>query len=339
MSDTMKAIVKTRPAPGLELISNPLPQIGPQDVLVKVLAASLCGTDMHIYEWNDWAQQRIRPPLVVGHEIHGEVVDRGALVTKPAVGARVSLESHVVCNVCQYCRTGRSHICEHTQIIGVDRDGGFAEYIAIPAQNTWVVPDDMPIEIAVLLENFGNAVHTAMWANISAKKVLITGCGPVGTMAVAVARATGAQAIYYRLEAARRMGADLTVNGHDDVVSIIREATHGEGVDVVLEMSGAPSALDQAFSLLKPGGQAVLLGLAPGPYTFDMNNHVIFKGASVHGVVGRRLWETWFQADSLLRTHAVDLTSVVTHRVKMDNFDEAYQIMLSGQSEKVVLRP
>src|SRR5215468_8295061 len=179
MTKSMKAIAKMCAGPGLELTSKPIPKVGPQDVLVKVLAASLCGTDMHIYEWNEWAQGRIKPPLTVGHEIYGEVVDRGELVTKPEIGVRVSLESHVVCNVCQYCRTGREYICENTHIIGVDRDGGFADYIVIPAQNTWVVPPDMPIEIAVLLENFGNAVHTTMSTNHAAKKVLITGCGPV----------------------------------------------------------------------------------------------------------------------------------------------------------------
>ena len=237
----MKAVVKPGPQPGLELTQRPIPEVRPGEVLVKVRAASICGTDLHIYNWDAWAQSRIHPPVIVGHEVCGDVVARGAMVTEPQIGDFVSLESHVICNICQYCRTGRGHICENTRLIGVDRDGGFAEYIAIAAQNAWKQPADLPVEIAALQENFGNAVHTAFAADVTAKKVLVTGCGPVGVMAIMVAKAAGARAIYasdvsdYRLNMARAAGADLTLNPRrDDVVAMVRAATDGEGVDVLL---------------------------------------------------------------------------------------------------------
>ena len=341
----MKAVIKSEAAPGLTLAQRPIPEIGPMDVLVEVKAASICGTDLHIYRWDTWAASRIRPPVIVGHEVCGEVVGRGQAVTEPKIGDFVSLESHVICNQCAYCRTGRGHICENTRLIGVDRDGGFAEHIAIPAQNAWVNPPDMPVEIAVMQENFGNAVHTAFAADLTSKKVLITGCGPVGLMTLAVARATGARAIYatdvsaYRLEMARRMGADLAINAKEDVIGQIRAATDGEGVDVLLEMSGAPSAIEQGFSLLKPGGEAALLGVAPGPFTFDWNHHIVLKAARVYGVSGRKLWETWYQARGLVRSGAVDLAPLVTHRFALEEFDQAIATMASGESGKVVLFP
>ncbi len=342
----MKAVVKPGPQPGLELTQRPIPEVRPGEVLVKVRAASICGTDLHIYNWDAWAQSRIHPPVIVGHEVCGDVVARGAMVTEPQIGDFVSLESHVICNICQYCRTGRGHICENTRLIGVDRDGGFAEYIAIAAQNAWKQPADLPVEIAALQENFGNAVHTAFAADVTAKKVLVTGCGPVGVMAIMVAKAAGARAIYasdvsdYRLNMARAAGADLTLNPRrDDVVAMVRAATDGEGVDVLLEMSGAVTAIDQGFTLLKPGGEAALLGVSPGPFTFDWNHHIVFKGARVYGITGRRLWETWYQSRGLVRSGAVNLAPLITHRFKLEEYDKAFETMASGQSGKVVLFP
>lgn len=342
----MKAVVKPGPQPGLELTQRPIPEVGPGEVLVKVRAASICGTDLHIYNWDAWAQSRIRPPVIVGHEVCGDVVARGAMVTEPQIGDFVSLESHVICNICQYCRTGRGHICENTRLIGVDRDGGFAEYITIAAQNAWKQPADLPVEIAALQENFGNAVHTAFAADVTAKKVLVTGCGPVGVMAIMVAKAAGARVIYasdvsdYRLNMARAAGADLALNPRrDDVVAMVRQATDGEGVDVLLEMSGAVTAIDQGFTLLKPGGEAALLGVSPGPFTFDWNHHIIFKGARVYGITGRRLWETWYQSRGLVRSGAVNLAPLITHRFKLEEYDKAFETMASGQSGKVVLFP
>jgi threonine 3-dehydrogenase len=345
MASMMKAVIKARPGPGLELTERPIPEIGPHEVLVKVRAASICGTDQHIYKWDKWAESRLRPPVIVGHEVCGEVTARGALVVEPNVGDFVSLESHVICNRCAYCRTGRGHICQNTRLIGVDRDGGFAEYIAIDAQNAWPNPPDLPVEIAVLQENFGNAVHTAFAADVTAKKVLITGCGPVGVMTVAVARAAAARSIYatdispYRLDLARRVGADLALNAREDVIGQVLAATDGEGVDILLETSGAPSAIEQGFTLLKVGGEAALLGVTPGPFMFDWNHHLVFKAARVYGISGRRLWETWYQSRALIRSGAVDLTPVVTHRFALEAFDKAFAVMASGESGKVVLFP
>jgi threonine 3-dehydrogenase len=346
MSSSMTAVVKTRAVPGLEVLTRPIPAPGPDEVLVRVRAASICGTDLHIQRWDSWAADRIHPPVIVGHEVCGEVVERGRDVTALQLGDYVSLESHVVCNTCAYCRVGQGHLCQNTRIIGIDRDGGFAEYIAIPAQNAWTNPPDLPLEIAVLQENFGNAVHIAFAVDLRAKKVLVTGCGPVGLMTIAVARALGARAIYatdisrYRLDFARRMGADLALHASDDpVLDAVRQATDGEGVDVLLEMSGAPSAIRQGFGLLKSGGDVALLGVAPGPFEFDWNQHLVFKAARVQGITGRRLWQTWYQARGLIRSGAVDLSPLVTHRFRLAEFERAFEVMASGDSGKVMLTP
>ncbi len=343
---TMRAVIKARPEPGFELREVPVPQIGPRDVLIKVRATSICGTDLHIYRWDPWAQSRIKPPLIVGHEFCGDVVAVGREVRTVKEGDYVSVESHIVCGTCAYCRTGRGHLCPNTQIIGVDRDGSWAEYVAVPAENAWPNPPDLPPHIATLQENFGNAVHTAFAIDLRAKKVLVTGCGPVGIMAIAVARAIGARAIFatditdYRLDLARKMGADVTINAQrEDVVQRILELTDGEGVDAWMEMSGAPAALAQGFQVLKPGGEVALLGLPPEPVRLDLNNWVIFKGVRVHGIIGRRLWETWYQMRGLLRSGAVDLEPLVTHTFPLERFEDALAVMASGQSGKVVLIP
>jgi threonine 3-dehydrogenase len=342
----MRAVVKATARPGLEIREVPMPEIGPHDVLVKVRAASICGTDLHIYRWDPWAEERIHPPLIVGHELCGEIVAVGRDVTEVSVGDYISAESHVTCGICDMCRTGKGHLCRHTQILGVDRDGCFAEYVAIPALNAWLDPPEMPPEIASLQENFGNAVHTAFTVDVRAKKVLVTGCGPVGLMTIAVAKAIGARSVYatdvspYRLELARAMGADSVFNAREtDVVAAIREAIEGEEVDVLLEMSGAPSALRDGFQVLKPGGEAALLGLHGRPVEFDLDDLVIFKGITVYGVIGRRLWETWYQARGLLRSNAVDLGPVVTHRFPLEEYERAFELMASGECGKVVLLP
>ncbi|MDQ7844489.1 MAG: L-threonine 3-dehydrogenase [Armatimonadota bacterium] len=342
----MRAVVKARPGPGLDLEEHPVPEPGRDEVLIRVRAASICGTDLHIWRWDPWAQRRIRPPVIVGHEVCGEVAAVGSDVTGIDTGTLVSAESHVVCGVCDLCRTGRGHLCRNTRILGVDRDGGFAEYVTIPAINAWPNPPEMPAEIAALQENFGNAVHTAFQVDLRARKVLVTGCGPVGVMAIAVAKAIGARAVYatdvspYRLDLARTMGADAVCNPTEsNVVQTVLDLTEGEGVDVLLEMSGAPSALREGLELLKPGGEAALLGLPGRPVELDLDTLVIFKGITVHGIVGRRLWETWYQARGLLRARAFDLTPLVTHRFPLDRFEEAFELMASGQCGKVVLVP
>jgi threonine 3-dehydrogenase len=342
----MKAIVKAAPEPGLEMAFVDVPEIGAGDLLVEVRAVSICGTDLHIYRWDPWSQTRIKPPLIVGHEFCGDVVAVGREVHHIREGDYISAESHIVCGTCAYCRTGRGHLCPNTQIIGVDRDGAWAEYVAIPAVNAWTNPPDLPPHIASWQENFGNAVHTAFAIDLRAKKILVTGCGPVGVMAIAVSRAIGARAIYatdisdYRLNLARDLGADVTINpAQEDAVARVLAETEGEGVDAWLEMSGVPGAIEQGFTLLKPGGDVALLGLPAEPMPFDLNNWVIFKGATIHGVSGRRLWETWFQMRGLLRSGAVNLEAIVTHKLPLERFEDALHIMASGNSGKIVLLP
>ena len=340
----MRAVVKTGPGPGLELVDQPVPEPHAGEVLIKVKATSICGTDLHIRSWDPWAAEHVLPPLVIGHEVCGIVEAHGPGVTDPPLGALVSVESHVVDGTCAWCRTGRGHLCPQTRILGVHRDGAFAEYITIPAVNAWPNTPGTPYSIASLLENFGNAVHTASTPPIAGRKVLVTGAGPVGIMAVAVARALGARSVIstdvsdYRLELARTMGATLTLNPRrDDVAAVIREATDGEGVDVLLEMSGAESAIVEGFEVLKPGGHAALLGLSSKPIQFDIDDAIVFKGATVHGIVGRRLWETWYEGKALLRGGGVDLTPLVTHRFHIEDFDAAFDLMASGQCGKVVM--
>lgn len=342
----MRALRKTAPGPGFELVDVPIPEIGREDVLIEVRATSICGTDLHIHGWDPWARDHVRVPVTVGHELAGIVVDRGENVDEPALGSLVSVESHVVCNTCAWCRTGQGHLCPKTEILGVHRDGAYADFVAVPAQNAWVDPPDTPVSIAALQENFGNAVHTVTTPTVAGRKVLVTGAGPVGVMAIAAAKALGARAVYatdisdYRLEMALKMGADLAINpNRDDVVTALRAATAGEGVDVLLEMSGAPSAIDAGFTVLKPGGEAALLGLTSGDFQFDLDDHVIFKGATVYGIVGRRLWQTWLESRGLVRSGAVDLAPVITHRFTLDDYEEAFELMRSGRCGKVVMFP
>lgn len=342
----MKAVVKENAAPGLVLRDVPIPKFSSHDILVRVRAASICGTDLHIERWSPWAAERIKTPVVVGHEFAGEVVEVGDEVNHIRIGDTISSESHVICGICDLCRTGQGHLCPNTQILGIDRDGGFAEYVVIPEANAWPDHKETPFEISALQENFGNAVHTAFTADVRAKKVLVTGCGPVGVMTIAVAKAIGARSVYasdineYRLNLATRMGADGAFDARDDdVVQSIRDVTDGEGVDVLLEMSGAGSALHAGFELLKPGGEAALLGLPGRPIEFDFDNLLIFKGITVYGVIGRRIWETWYQARGLLRSEQVNLNDVITHRFPLENFQDAFDLMNSGNCGKVILTP
>ncbi len=342
----MRAIVKPTAGSGLEMVDLPIPECGPEDVLIQVKATSICGTDLHIARWDPWAETHVTPPLVIGHEMCGVVVDKGPKANGPDLGQLVSVESHVVCGRCRFCRTGKGHLCDNTQILGVDRDGVYAEYVAVPAINAWPDPPDMPLSIASLQENFGNAVHTVSVPSVSGRKVLVTGCGPVGVMAIATAKAMGARLVIasdisaYRLDMAKTMGADVTVDpSSQDLVAVVLEMTDGEGVDVLLEMSGAPSAIDQGFRSLVRGGEAALLGLSSRSLEFDLDDNVIFKGATVHGIVGRRLWDTWYEMRGLLRSGAVDLGPVVTHRFALDDFERAFDLMASGECGKVVMFP
>jgi threonine 3-dehydrogenase len=346
MPDKMKAVVKAEAAPGAELTTVDIPQVGPGEVLIKVEATSICGTDVHIYEWDPWAASRIKPPMVFGHEFAGEVVELGEGTTRVKVGDHVSAETHIVCGTCHQCRSGKSHICKDVSIIGVDCPGVFAEYAAIPERNAWRNPPDLSPDVASVQEPFGNAVHTALSTELVAKTVLVTGCGPIGLMAIAIAKAAGASLVIgteivpYRLELARQIGADLVLNPTTtDTTTEILTSTDQIGVDVLLEMSGNPSAIHEGFSLLKRGGYAALLGLPSRPIEFDLANEIIFKGATVYGVTGRQMWKTWYQTRALLSSRAVDVEPIITHRFPLEEFVQGMELMASGECGKVVLFP
>ncbi|MBN1877548.1 MAG: L-threonine 3-dehydrogenase [Anaerolineae bacterium] len=346
---TMQAVAKLHSGPGFAYIQKEIPTPGQQEVLIKVQATSICGTDVHIYKWDHWSQNRIHPPLIIGHEFAGEIIAFGDQVhpDELQLGDFVSAESHIVCGTCQQCRLGHAHICPNTRILGVDTNGCYAEYLTLPVNNVWKNPKTMPLEVASLQENFGNAVHTVSTVDVRAKTVLITGCGPAGLMSIPVARAFGAEIIVatdvspYRLELARKVGADLVLHAiNDNVSQQAQDIVRHKNFDVLLEMSGAPSALAQGLSLLKPGGTAALLGLAPDTLKdFDLNNLVIMKGITLHGIAGRRLWETWYQMRALLTSNVVDLAPLITHQFPLSRWQEAIETMASGKSGKIVMYP
>ena len=346
MPSTMQAVVKAEPAPGIELREVPVPAPGAGEVLVRVQAASVCGTDLHIYEWDPWAKGRIHPPLIPGHEFSGAVAAVGRGVTTVREGDLVSAEMHVACGKCLQCRTGLAHVCQHVRILGVDADGAFASYAVIPESNIWKLPDSIPHDYASLLDPLGNAVHTVLAGPIAAKTVAVTGCGAIGLMSIAVAKACGAARVYaievnaYRRAVAEQMGADLALDPNtDNVESLVREATEGTGVDVLLEMSGHPEAMRLGFALLRTGGRASLLGIPSRPFELDFARDIIFKGATVQGINGRKMFETWFQMEALLATGKLNLEPVITHRLKLSEFRKAMELLQSGEAIKVVMRP
>lgn len=344
--ETMRAVVKAQAATGAELQTVPVPTIGPRDVLVKVRATTICGTDLHIYRWDTWAQSRIRPPMVFGHEFSGDIVAVGDEVTTVKVGDFISGETHIICGHCYPCRTGQYHICRNVKIVGVDRPGCFAEYVAIPASNAWRNDPKLDPAVAAAQEPFGNAVHTALSTDLATKTVLITGCGPIGLFAVGIAKAAGARQIFAtdvnpsRLEMARTMGATHPINAKDDVVGEVMAATDGGGVDVLLEMSGNGVAINQGFKSLRFGGYAALLGLPGRPLdNFDLANHIVFKGATVYGVSGRKMYETWYQTRALIGEGRVDIRPIISHRMPLDDFQQAFEMMIAGDAAKVALFP
>jgi threonine 3-dehydrogenase len=346
MTGEMTAVLKPAPAPGLEITRVPIPGLGPRDVLVKVRAASICGTDLHIVAWDKWAQGRIRPPLVFGHEFCGEVVKMGAAVTQTEVGAYVSVEGHLADGTCYQCKTGNGHICENVQIVGVDRPGCFAEYVAVPETNVYPMDQDVPIEVAAIQDPFGNAVHTTLSGDVAGLSVAIVGAGPIGCCAVAVARAAGARQVFitdirpYRLALATRMGADRVLDStREDAVAAIKAETGGHGADVVLEMSGHPDGVRQAFKMLRAGGRISLLGIPSQPVTLDLAEDIIFKGASVLGINGRRMWQTWYQGQALLRSKKVDLLPLITHKLPLAEIEQGLELLRAGEAAKIILYP
>ena len=343
---TMKAVVKAAAAPGAEIRDVPVPQSGPGEVLLRVLRAGVCGTDLHIWSWDRWSQGRLKPPVTLGHEFVGEIVERGAGVAGLAAGDRVACESHIVCHTCIACRTGNAHVCENTRILGVDVNGGFAEYVAVPAENAWRVPANVPIEVAAVMEPLGNAVHTAFAGPLSGCNLAVTGCGPIGLFAIGVARAAGAARVLasdvspYRLDLARRMNADGVVDvSRESFGDRVRAVTGGRDLDGVLEMSGSPQAMRDGLAALRNGGRLSLLGLPKEPFELDWNRLVIFKGITLHGVIGRRLYDTWYRMDNLLSSGRLDIRPAITHIMPMERFEEAIQLLRSGQAGKVVLVP
>jgi len=346
MANTMMAVVKPESAPGMEVRDVKVPAYGRRDVLVKVKVASICGTDLHIYEWDRWAQGRIHPPLIPGHEFSGAVAGVGSGVTTVREGDLVSAEMHVACGKCLQCRTGLAHVCQHVRILGVDADGAFAGYAVIPESNIWKLSPSIPHDYASLLDPLGNAVHTVLAGPIAAKTVAVTGCGAIGLFSIAVAKACGAARVFatevnaHRRRVALEMGADLALDPTtDDVEKQIFEATGGTGVDVLLEMSGHPEAMRMGFALLRTGGRASLLGIPSRPFELDFARDIIFKGATVQGINGRKMFETWFQMEALLATGKLNLEPVITHRLKLSEFAEAMKLLQSGEAIKVILKP
>jgi threonine 3-dehydrogenase len=339
----MQAIVKEKRAPGLKVTTVPKPSPGPGEVLIAVRHAGVCGTDLHIADWNAWAEGRLRPPLVVGHEFAGEIVAVGGGVAGLRTGQLVTAEGHIVCGHCLQCRTGNSHICKNTRIIGVDRDGAFAEYIAMPATN--VLPlDGIPTTVGAVMDPMGNAFHTVLTADIPGSSVFVAGCGPIGCFAVGIARAAGAAKVIAsdvnatRLALAKRMGAHVTIDAtRDDVVAAVLAETGGEGADVVCEMSGVPSALHQAFAAVRLGGRVQLLGIPDGQVPVDFATEIIFKGITVYGVIGRKMYDTWHQMRRYLSAGLVDPRPVITHQFPLAKIDEALAAIRSGDAGKIIL--
>ncbi|RSK29317.1 L-threonine 3-dehydrogenase [Bacillus sp. HMF5848] len=342
----MKAIIKHTRGYGAKIETVPIPTIRDNEVLIKVHATSICGTDVHIYTWDEWSQSRVNPPYVFGHEFAGEIVKVGNKVTNLQVGDRVSAETHLVCYSCSQCLNGNYHICKNTKIIGVDTNGCFAEYVALPAVNIWKNPEEMPYDIASIQEPMGNAVHTVLSGDVAGKTVAVIGCGPIGIMAVSVAKACGASQVIaldineYRLDLAKKMGATTIINSSEaDPVQTVLSLTNGDGVDVVCEMSGHPVAMNQGFKMITNGGRFSILSLPTRPVELDITNDIVFKGIQVQGITGRRMFTTWQQVSSLLNSKQVDVKPLITHHFPLDEFEKGFDLMIAGKCGKVVLHP
>ena len=352
----MYAWVKKERGPGAVLVDDAeMPKIGTRDVLVKVIASSICGTDLHIWQWDEWAQERIkRVPFIPGHEVAGEVVEVGKEVTALQAGDLISAETHIVDFMDYQCRTGRMHVCQNMKILGVDTDGVFAEYFSLPEWNAWKNDPKLDPFLMSIQEPLGNSVQTLLpkdnVEDIAGKNILVLGTGPTGLMAITAAKAFGAQQVIAtgggtnktRMELAKKMGADMVLNAReegDNLIKIIMDATDGVGADVVLEMSGAPSALRQGLEVLTPGGRVSMLGVFRGPFELDFNNLVVFKAAKIYGITGRLMFETWFQVKGLLRIPSFreKISKVITHKVAMKDIDKGIELLTSKQAGKVGL--
>jgi threonine 3-dehydrogenase len=346
MAATMKALRKMQAAKGLQMDTVAVPSIGPTDVLVRVKTASICGTDLHIYGWDRWSQGRIKPPLTLGHEFCGTVERVGDEVRAVKAGDFVSAEMHLNCGHCRQCRLGQAHICQNLRIIGIDQDGAFAEFVKIPASNIWKLDAEIPEHYGAILDPLGNAVHTVLAGPIAGQTVLVTGCGPIGLMSIAVAKACGSSTVFAtetnekRRAMAKKMGADVVLNpAAEDAVAKILAETGGTGVDALLEMSGNPTAIQQGFKALRAGGRASLLGIPTENVPLDLVNDVIFKGATVQGIYGRRMYETWVQMTALLKAGRLNLEPLFGERASLDKFENAFTLLQGGLAGKVLLYP
>lgn len=338
----MRALSKLKREAGIWMTEADIPQPGPNDLLIKIHKTAICGTDIHIYQWDEWSQNTIPVPMIVGHEYVGEVVGLGQEVRGFELGDRVSGEGHITCGHCRNCRAGRRHLCRNTVGVGVDRQGAFAEYLVIPAFNAFRIPDNISDDLAAIFDPFGNAVHTALSFNLTGEDVLITGAGPIGIMAVAVAKHVGARHVVitdindYRLELATKMGATRSVNvANQDLPDVMAELGMTEGFDVGMEMSGVPAAFSSMLECMNHGGKIAMLGIPPSNMSIDWTK-VIFKGLEIKGVYGREMFETWYKMASLIQS-GLDLSPILTHEMPVDQFQEGFDIMSSGQSGKVIL--
>jgi len=341
MQKTMKALVKPTAAPGVSLEEVPVPRIGAGDLLIRIEKVAICGTDVHIYEWNPWAQKTIRPPQILGHEFVGNIAEIGAGVSGFSVGERVSGEGHIVCGVCRSCRAGRRHLCTNTVGVGVNRDGCFAEYLSLPATNAWHVADSIPSRVAAIFDPFGNATHATLSFDLVGEDVLITGAGPIGIMAAAIAKHVGARNVVitdvndYRLDLAMRMGATRAVNVRNSTVADVMKELGMIGFDIGLEMSGNASAFKTMLESMHNGGRIALLGIAPGPVAIDWDE-VVFRGLTIKGIYGREIWETWYKMQTMLQS-GLDIAPVITHELPFADYEAGFAAMISGNSGKVVL--
>ena len=339
----MKALSKLKSGTGIWMIDDaPIPGIGPNDVLIKIKKSAICGTDVHIYNWDHWSQETIPVPMIVGHEYVGVIEKCGSEVLHLKKGQRVSGEGHIVCGYCRNCRAGRRHLCRNTIGVGVNRQGSFAEYLSIPASNVFPIPDEIPDDIAAIFDPFGNAVHTALSFDLVGEDVLITGAGPIGALAAAICRHVGARKVVvtdvnpWRLELAKKMGATRVVNVlEEDLRDVMDELNMKEGFDVGLEMSGVTSAIHSMIDTMKHGGKVALLGIPPDEVMVDWTN-IILKGLVIKGIYGREMYETWYKMAALLQS-GMDISGIITHHFPIDDFQKGFDVMLSGKSGKVLL--
>jgi threonine 3-dehydrogenase len=338
----MKALVKARAERGIWMEDIDKPEVGHNDVLIKVRRTAICGTDIHIFKWDDWARATIPVPMAVGHEFSGEIVDMGIEVRGFEIGDRVSAEGHITCGVCRNCRAGRRHLCMNTVGVGVNRPGAFAEFISVPAFNVFKLPDSISDDLASILDPLGNATHTALSFDLVGEDVLITGAGPIGIMAVAIARYAGARHVVitdvndYRLDLARKMGATRAINiSSQSIDDTMKELGMVEGFDVGMEMSGNPQAFRDMLRTMHHGGKVAILGIPPADMAINWNE-VIFKGLIMKGIYGREMFETWYKMSSMLQS-GLNMEPVITHHFDVEDFQPAFELMESGQSGKIIL--